>query len=74
MFKLSKKESAALQHGYLTCLKNEYAIIKASGVTVLDYLQGQIAQDMKQLTESGRASINNPTLPRQDKSPDPYRC
>ncbi len=52
MFKLSKEESAALQHGYLTCLRNEYTIIKASGTTVLDYLQGQITQDMKRLTES----------------------
>lgn len=52
MFKLSKEESAALEHGYLTCLRDEYAIIKASGATVLDYLQGQITQDMHQLTEN----------------------
>jgi folate-binding protein YgfZ len=52
MFKLSKEESAALQHGYLTCLRDEYAIIKASGATVLDYLQGQITQDTHQLAEN----------------------
>jgi len=51
MFKLSKEESAALQHGHLTCLRDEYAIIKASGATLLDYLQGQVTQDMKRLTE-----------------------
>jgi folate-binding protein YgfZ len=52
MFKLSKEESTALQHGCLTCLRDEYTIIKASGATVLDYLQGQITQDMHQLTEN----------------------
>ncbi|NOR72618.1 MAG: folate-binding protein [Mariprofundaceae bacterium] len=52
MFKLSKEESTTLQHGYLTCLRDEYTIIKASGATVLDYLQGQITQDMHQLTEN----------------------
>ncbi|MCF7821425.1 MAG: folate-binding protein, partial [Mariprofundaceae bacterium] len=52
MLKLSTEESAALQHGCLTCLRDEYAIVKASGVTVPDYLQGQITQEMKRLTET----------------------
>ncbi|MCK5308193.1 MAG: folate-binding protein YgfZ [Zetaproteobacteria bacterium] len=51
IFKLSKEESTAIQHGCLTCLRDEYTIIKASGATVLDYLQGQVTQDMHQLTE-----------------------
>ncbi|MDT8376285.1 MAG: folate-binding protein [Mariprofundaceae bacterium] len=52
MFNLSTEESAALQHGHLTCLRDEYVIIKASGATVPDYLQGQITQDIHRLTES----------------------
>ncbi|MDX8403438.1 MAG: folate-binding protein [Mariprofundaceae bacterium] len=52
MLKLSKEESTALKNGYLTCLRDEYTIIKASGETLLDYLQGQITQDIHQLTEN----------------------
>ncbi|MES0370740.1 MAG: folate-binding protein [Mariprofundaceae bacterium] len=52
MFKLPKEESRALQNSYLTCLRDEYTIIKASGETLLDYLQGQITQDVHQLTEN----------------------
>ena len=51
MFKLSNQEGLTLQTGYLACLRSEYAVIKASGGTVLEYLQGQITQDLHQLTE-----------------------
>lgn len=51
MLKLSNEEGAALQQGHLSCLRDEYTIIKASGETLLDYLQGQITQDIHRLTD-----------------------
>ena len=52
MLQLSNEDQHNLKHGYLGACRDEYAIIKASGATVTDYLQGQITQDMKQLTEA----------------------
>ena len=52
MLKLLRNERATLQNKYLACIRDEYAIIKASGETLQDYLQGQITQDMHQLTEN----------------------
>ncbi len=51
MFRLTAEEALALQQQYLCCTRDEYAIIKASGGGILDYLQGQITQDIHQLTE-----------------------
>ena len=52
MLKLSESDQHHLNHGYLGGKRDEYAIIKASGATLLDYLQGQITQDIKRLTAS----------------------
>jgi len=52
MHKLSQEDQQKLKDGYLGACRDEYAILKASGATVIDYLQGQITQDMKRLTEA----------------------
>ena len=50
MFKLSQDDQQNLTEGYLGASLKEYAIIKMSGATRIDYLQGQVTQDMKRLT------------------------
>jgi len=50
--KLSTQTSRLLQQGYLCCLRNAYAVIKISGVTALEYLQGQITRDIQHMTEN----------------------
>jgi len=52
MLKLSKQDCSALRDGYLVSVRDEYAIIKASGATIRDYLQGQITQDIHRLSHS----------------------
>ncbi len=52
MLKLSKEDCSALRDGYLASVRDEYAIIKASGATIRDYLQGQITQDIDRLSHS----------------------
>lgn len=48
----SKEDQLQLQEGYLGGNHDDYAIIKASGTTLRDYLQGQITQDIRRLTTS----------------------
>jgi len=52
MFKISQEDQQNLVSGYLGGCLDAYAIIKASGATVLDYLQGQITQNVKRLSPS----------------------
>lgn len=52
MFKLSQEDQLRLSEGYLGGTLDDYAIIKASGATVRDYLQGQLTQDIRRLTAS----------------------
>lgn len=52
MFTQSKEDQQQLQEGYLGGSHDDYVIIKASGATLLDYLQGQLTQDIKRLTPS----------------------
>lgn len=52
MFTQSKEDQLQLQEGYLGGSHDDYAIIKASGTTLRDYLQGQITQDIRRLTTS----------------------
>jgi len=51
MLIVSNQEQTLLQNGHLTCFRGEYSIIKASGATIRDYLQGQITQEISQLTK-----------------------
>ncbi len=50
MFKLSKEDQKRLEEGYLGGCLNDYAVIKISGPTAIDYLQGQITQQIKRLS------------------------
>jgi len=52
MSNISLEDQQRLSDGYLGASLDAYAIIKASGATVLDYLQGQITQDVKRLSPS----------------------
>ena len=52
MLKISLEDQQRLSDGYLGASLDAYAIIKASGATVLDYLQGQITQNIKRLSPS----------------------
>jgi len=47
---LTRNEQQQLKQGHLSCLRNYYAVIKASGPKVRDYLQGQLTQDISLLT------------------------
>lgn len=50
MPQLSPSDAQSLQSGYLATLRKGYAVLKASGPKVRDYLQGQLTQDIALLT------------------------
>jgi len=47
---LSEATADALLHDFVVTQRSRWSVIKASGATVRDYLQGQITQDMAKLT------------------------
>ena len=52
--RLSASTADQLLHGFVTASRSHWAVLKASGPTLRDYLQGQITQDINKLTpESG---------------------
>lgn len=52
--RLSASTADRLLQGFVTASRSRWAVLKASGPTLRDYLQGQITQDIKKLTpESG---------------------
>lgn len=52
--RLSAATADKLLQGFVTASRSRWAVLKASGPTLRDYLQGQITQDIKKLTpESG---------------------
>jgi len=51
MLQLLSSDAQALQNSYLLTLRSGYAVLKASGPKVRDYLQGQLTQDISRLTQ-----------------------
>lgn len=47
---LTQAEQQSLSEGCLSCTRSGYAVLKASGPKVRDYLQGQLTQDVDLLT------------------------
>jgi folate-binding protein YgfZ len=47
---LSEQTADQLLHSYVLAPRNNWSVLKASGPTVRDYLQGQITQDIGKLT------------------------
>jgi folate-binding protein YgfZ len=64
--KLSEQTADQLLHSYVVASQNNWSVLKASGPTVRDYLQGQITQDMGKLT--ARQAIHSCILSPQGKA------
>jgi folate-binding protein YgfZ len=64
--KLSEQTADQLLHAYILAPRNNWSVLKASGPTVRDYLQGQITQDMGKLT--AEQAIHSCVLSPQGKA------
>ena len=63
---ISDAAAERIRHAYILCREMDWSVLKASGEDVRDYLQGQITQDIRRLTQD--AAIHACLLTPQGKA------